>query len=90
MPGNYYSYFKYFKSNKVKTINFLKTLDQICMLFSLLMPLTTLPQIYKIEVAGLSLSMWVLYSVGVIPFLLYGVLHKARHLIILNSLWLIF
>jgi uncharacterized protein with PQ loop repeat len=90
MPGNYYSYFKYSKSNKVKTINFLKTLDQICMLFSLLMPLTTLPQIYKIEVAGLSLSMWVLYSVGVIPFLLYGVLHKVRHLIILNSLWLIF
>jgi len=30
----------------------------------------------------------VFYSVGVIPFLLYGLVHKVKHLIVLNVLWL--
>ena len=68
-------------------------LDNICLVFSVIMPLTTAPQIYKIFVektaAGLSLSSWVLYCIAVIPFLLYGIVHKEKPIIVLNALWLI-
>lgn len=73
--------------------NYIKVLDKTCIFFSVLMPATTIPQIYKIyssqDVTGVSLSMWVLYSIGVIPFLLYGIVHKEKPLVILNILWLI-
>ena len=76
--------------HKDKRIRFL---DNICLLFSVFMPLTTIPQIYKIFtyqlVDGLSLLMWVLYCIGVIPFLIYGIVHREKPIIILNVLWLI-
>lgn len=68
-------------------------LDKVCLVFSVLMPATTIPQIWRIfeykEVEGLSLLMWALYTIGVIPFLIYGIVHKEKPLIILNVLWLI-
>lgn len=71
----------------------IKFLDNLCLVFSVLMPATTIPQIWAIymyqNVSGISLSMWVLYSIGVIPFLIYGIVHKEKPLIILNILWLI-
>lgn len=33
--------------------------------------------------------MWFFYVIGVIPFLIYGITHKEKPLIILNVLWLI-
>lgn len=33
--------------------------------------------------------MWILYTIGVVPFLMSGVIYKHVQLIILNSLWLI-
>ncbi|MBN1792496.1 hypothetical protein JW826_02320 [Candidatus Woesearchaeota archaeon] len=71
----------------------MKSLDRICLVFSVIMPLTTLPQIIQIyatkDVKGLSLAMWILYMIGVIPFLMYGIAHKTKPLIILNALWLL-
>ena len=68
-------------------------LDDTCIVFSVLMPSTTIPQIWRIfayqKVDGLSLLMWVLYCVGVIPFFIYGIVHREKPLIILNVLWLI-
>lgn len=68
-------------------------LDRVCTVFAVFMPLTTLPQIYKIyhyqDASGLSLWTWVLYSIGVIPFLLYGIVHRVPHLIVLNALWIV-
>lgn len=80
------------KQNKRK--KFLsKSLDEVCLLFSVIMPLTTIPQIVLLydlkDATGLSLLMWVLYTIGVIPFFLYGVIHKIKHLAILNFLWLV-
>lgn len=75
-------------SNRLK-----ERVDKICLIFSVVMPLTTIPQIHLIytekHATGVSLLMWVFYCIGVIPFLLYGILHKERQLIILNSLWLV-
>lgn len=58
------------------------------------MPLTAIPQIVKLhsthdDASGVSLSMWFLYSIGTIPFLIYGIIHKEVQLIILNVLWLV-
>lgn len=68
-------------------------LDNTCLVFSVLMPATTIPQIWTIfryqQVEGLSLVMWILYTIGVIPFLIYGIVHKEKPLIVLNILWLI-
>ncbi len=71
----------------------LRTIDQICTVFSVLMPLTAVPQILKLyttqDASSLSIWMWVLYAITVLPFLAYGIAHKVRHLILLNLLWLV-
>jgi uncharacterized protein with PQ loop repeat len=71
----------------------IKRLDKICMAFSVIMPATTIPQIYKTYVyqdaSGVSLWMWILYCFACIPWLIYGVVHKAIPIIVLNILWLI-
>ncbi len=71
-----------------------KTLiNRTCALFAVLMPLTTIPQIFLLystkDASGLSLAMWLLYSIGCIPFLLFGIMYKHWQLIVLNVLWLI-
>ncbi len=71
----------------------IRLLDHVCMIFSVVMPATTIPQIYKTYVTqnavGVSLWMWVLYCIAVVPWLIYGIVHKARPIILLNVLWLI-
>lgn len=70
-----------------------KLIDSVCAVFAVLMPLTTVPQIMLLfqtkDASGLSLMMWVLYSIGCIPFLLFGIIYKHTQLIVLNTLWLI-
>ena len=70
-----------------------RMINRICAVFAVLMPMTTLPQIYMLykghDTHGLSLSMWVLYSIGCIPFLAFGIIYKHAQLILLNVLWLI-
>lgn len=86
MPGHSHHY-HLIKGKKKHIINF------ICTIFAILMPLTTIPQIVLLystkEAAGLSLTMWIMYLIGVIPFLLFGIINKHVQLIILNSLWLV-
>lgn len=69
-----------------------RLIGALCSVFAVLMPLTTLPQIYLLytthDTRGLSLSMWVLYAIGVIPFLLFGIINRYRQLVVLNVLWL--
>ncbi|MFC1768833.1 hypothetical protein ACFLZX_03645 [Nanoarchaeota archaeon] len=72
----------------------IKLLDNICLITAILMPLTATPQIYKIWVyqnaSGVSLLMWALYSILIIPMFFYSVVHRARPLIILNLMWFLF
>lgn len=71
----------------------IRALDNVCMAFSVIMPATTIPQIWKTyyyqDATGLSLLMWVLYCVAVIPWLIYGIVHKSKPIIVLNVLWII-
>lgn len=67
--------------------------DKICYAASVFMPATAIPQIHQLyttrDADSLSLLMWVLYLVGIIPFMLFGILHKEKQLVVLNVLWLI-
>jgi MtN3 and saliva related transmembrane protein len=69
------------------------TVDKICYAASVFMPATAIPQIYQLyttqDAGSLSLLMWMLYIVGMVPFLLFGILHKEKQLIVLNVLWMI-
>lgn len=71
----------------------IRFVDGLAMVNSIAMPLTTLPQIYKIYVfqtaTGVSLSMWVLYNTSCLVMLFYGIVHKAKALIVLNLMWLV-
>lgn len=86
MPGHTH-HFHIAKKNEKRFIN------RLCSVFAVLMPLTVLPQIYLLyttqNASGLSLAMWVLYSIGCIPFLIFGYIYKLPQLIVLNSLWLV-
>jgi uncharacterized protein with PQ loop repeat len=68
-------------------------INRVCAVFAVFMPLTTLPQIIQLytthDASGLSLLMWILYSIGVIPFLLFGIIYRHSQLIVLNTLWLV-
>ena len=56
--------------------------NRTCAIFAVIMPLTTAPQIIMLyttqNASGLSLAMWVLYTIGVIPFLLFGLLYRHK------------
>lgn len=71
----------------------IKTFDKVAMFFAIIMPATTIPQIYKTysthNVDGISLWMWVLYCIAVVPWLIYGILHHAKPIIVLNIFWLV-
>lgn len=71
----------------------LRYIDTLAMINSVVMPLTTLPQIFKIyfyqTATGVSLSMWVLYNFSCIVMLIYGIMHKSKAIIVLNSMWLL-
>lgn len=86
MPGRSY-HFHLTKKEEKRLIN------RVCAVFAVLMPLTALPQITLLyqtqDASGLSLLMWVLYCIGCVPFLLFGIIYKHWQIIVLNVLWLV-
>lgn len=89
------SYFMTIANKQLPKINIKdkQLIGKVCGVFAILMPLTVVPQIellYSTKDAGsLSLAMWVLYTIGCIPFLLFGIANRHWPLIILNILWII-
>lgn len=71
----------------------IRLLDNIVMCVAVIMPLTSIPQIYNIwflrNITGVSLLTWSLFFIMSIPMLIYGFVHKEKVLILLNALWLI-
>jgi MtN3 and saliva related transmembrane protein len=70
-----------------------RMLDNIVLIAGILGPLLTLPQIYKIyvfkEVAGLSFISWFMYAVFNIPWVVYGVVHKAKPILYSQIGWML-
>mgnify|MGYP002826002931 CR=1 FL=1 len=76
--------------HKNKWINFL---DKLLLIVAIIGPLMTLPQIFKIyylkSAAGVSILTWSLYSVFNVPWLIYGIVHREKPIIIAYSGWII-
>ena len=66
-------------------------LDNFLLVFAVVGPASLLPQIIKIfslkAVGGVSLITYCLWALGAIPWVIYGVVHKAKPIIIAYSLW---
>lgn len=83
------------KRNKTKynRIKHNKNIDNITTIVAILMPFTTIPQIYKIWIlqntSGVSIWTWILYFILCIPMIIYGVFYKMTPIIILNALWML-
>lgn len=79
--------------NRKNIIKHNKFIDNLSMIAAILMPFTTIPQIYKIWVlqstAGVSMSTWILYTILCIPMVIYGIYYKMKPIIVLNILWMI-
>ncbi|MFH1801268.1 MAG: SemiSWEET family transporter [archaeon] len=67
--------------------------DKIIYIAVILGPIMNLPQLYKIwhykEAAGVSFISWASFSVGSATWLLYGLLHKDKPILIMNSFLII-
>jgi len=68
-------------------------MHRIVVVSSIIMPLTTLPQIYKIwafqNATGISLITWTSYAILAIPLLIFSYVHKIKLIFFMNILWLI-
>lgn len=68
--------------------------DIIVNICSVILPFTTLDQLYIIyvkgETAGVSGITWLLYGLLSIPLLVYGIKRKDIPVILLNGLWVFF
>jgi len=67
-------------------------LDRWVMVVGILAPLTAIPQIYTIvstqSSKEVSLSTWLLFIVIATFWLLYGIAHEEKAIIVNNSLWI--
>jgi uncharacterized protein with PQ loop repeat len=71
----------------------IRFMDRIIYLVGVAGPIMTLPQFTKIwfekNASGVSLISWVAYLVLSIPWLMYGMLHKEKPIIITYIAWII-
>jgi MtN3 and saliva related transmembrane protein len=70
----------------------IRFLDKFLMVIAIVGPLMTLPQIWKIysshDATGVSTLTWSLYFFLGIPWLIYGIVHKEKPIIVAHILWL--
>lgn len=70
-----------------------KIIDRWVMVIGVLSPLTSIPQIYQIiatrDSQGVSVATWVLYIFLGIFWLVYGMAHEEKPIIVNNLLWII-
>lgn len=66
-------------------------LDKLTFIVGIVGPFTVLPQIYSIfssrSATGVSLATWVLIFITTFPWILYGIAHKEKSIIVSFTLW---
>ncbi len=71
----------------------IRFLDNVCIVVGVIAPLTALTQIHKIWVLknaiGVSLITWLACAILAVPMLIYGIVHRATPIIVLNILWIV-
>jgi uncharacterized protein with PQ loop repeat len=84
------SFWKKRDKNRNQVDDRLDTITNIC---AVVLPFTTLDQLYLIyikgETAGVSAFTWFMYGALSVPLLLYSLQRKDTPMIILNGLWVI-
>lgn len=70
---------------------YIKFLDKLTFIVGIIGPFTVLPQIYTIfstkSAAGVSLETWALIFIVTFPWILYGMAHKERSIVVSFALW---
>ncbi|HEV2413100.1 MAG TPA: SemiSWEET family transporter [Candidatus Saccharimonadales bacterium] len=71
--------------------DYLVFLDKLTFVVGIIGPFTVLPQIYSIfstkSASGVSLTTWLLIFIVTFPWILYGVAHKDKSIIVSFILW---
>jgi uncharacterized protein with PQ loop repeat len=66
-----------------------RTFDRVIYFAAIVIPITNLPQLYKIwaykDASGVSLISWISFSIFSLVWISYGILHKEKPIIIMNS-----
>ena len=74
-----------------KVTPYLAFLDKLTFAVGVIGPFTVLPQIYTIfkthSTQGVSLATWALIFIATFPWILYGVAHKDKSIIVSFTLW---
>jgi uncharacterized protein with PQ loop repeat len=70
-----------------------KFIDRWIMVIGILSPFTSLPQLFQIisshDSQGVSLLTWFLYMLLAGFWLIYGIAHEAKPIIVNNTLWIL-
>lgn len=79
------------RARKQKKTAYTKFLDKLTFVVGVIGPFTVLPQIYTIystkSAAGVSSTTWALIFVVTFPWVLYGLAHKEKNIIVSFILW---
>ncbi len=71
--------------------SYLVLLDRVTFIAGVVGPFTVLPQIYSIfsthNAAGVSLTTWALIFIVTFPWILYGIAHRDKSIIVSFMLW---
>ena len=79
---------------KIKPNSRIKLIDKLIMFIAPLGPLTHIPQIMKIYIeknaAGVSLVSWIAFTILIIPWFFYGVVHRQKPIVLSSTLLFLF
>ncbi|MFC1691296.1 SemiSWEET family sugar transporter [Nanoarchaeota archaeon] len=72
---------------------FKRFMDKAIYVVGVLGPIMTIPQLLKIWVdknaIGVSLVSWIAYLIGAVFWVVYGIIHKEKPIIITYALWIV-
>lgn len=79
------------KSKKSRKSPYITFLDKLTFVAGVVGPFTVLPQIYSIfhahSAAGVSMTTWLLIFIVTFPWILYGLAHREKSIIVSFILW---
>lgn len=90
-PGMRHKYERTTSARKQRKTAYIVFLDKLTFVVGVIGPFTVLPQIYTIystkSAAGVSATTWALIFVVTLPWVLYGMAHKEKNIIVSFLLW---
>lgn len=89
--GMRHKYERTAKAKKERRTAYTRFLDKLTFVVGVIGPFTVLPQIYTIfstkSAAGVSATTWALIFIVTFPWILYGLAHREKNIIVSFILW---